>query len=252
MLNGLYSTASALNISFHKQDIVAHNLAHVNVPGFKKVLATIGAMQSGGEESKIQVVNADGTISLHNVNGAVLRHRLHDFTQGRIEETGIPLNVAINGEGFFSVEQNGETLYTRNGDFKIDPDGQLVLSSGQAVLGEGGPITIPPDARIEDLRIDPTGQISLGTQSLGKLQVIGFENPQLLEAVGTTLFRAPANAANAEVTPDIQQYYLESSNAQAVSELVQMISGMRHFEAAQKALTSISEAIQRHALDGNN
>ncbi len=246
MLNGLYSAASALNTNFQTQDIVAHNLAHVNVPGFKRVLASVGIPTDNQPENQIPVQSNAG-VSAKNINGVRIHSQTFDFTQGQVIETGIPLNVAIDGDGFFEVESDGRTFYSRNGEFTLSLDGNLSLSSGQIVQGEGGPINIPTNVPANAIEITSDGTVYGGGQQLGKIKLVDFDDRRVLNQVGTTLFEASPDAEPQQATARIQQYHLESSNAQAVTELIQMISGMRHFEAAQKALTSISETLQRHA-----
>ena len=252
MLNGLYSTASALNFNFQRQDAIAHNLAHVNVPGFKKVFASVGTEPTHSPSSQFSMIDPNGNIKRGAINGARLLAINHDFSSGRLEETGLPLNVAINGPGFFEIEMDGRTLFTRNGNFKLNNQGELILSSGQKVMGESGPLRFPANTIQGNINIAQDGTVSLGDQILGTLKLVEFESPEMLRQVGTTMFQAPSNANTIESNSRIQQYTLESSNAQAVTELIQMINGMRHFEAAQKAMQSIAEAIQRHTTQGNS
>jgi len=235
MLNGLYSSASALNINLANQDVISHNLAHVNVPGFKKTGQSIHSFER----------QIDGKIS-SVLNGARVAGQSIDFSQGLIKQTGLSLNVALNGEGFFVVQGDEGPLYTRNGNFKIDEQGQLTLTGGQVVESNQGPITLPPGVDPRNIRIGVDGSVFAGDQALGKLNIVKFADNRQLTPAGTTLFAAPAEVTAEPVDTQVQQYYLESSNSQAVTELIQMIAGMRHFEAAQRSLRSISEAISQH------
>lgn len=244
MLNGLYSSASALNLNLHNQDLISHNLAHVNVPGFKRSLQTVSTFQDllDGNAPAAQ----DQTPVNLNINGARLADFATDFSQGRLEETGDRLHVAINGSGFFVVQGTEGPLYTRNGNFKLNENNELSLVGGQVVEGEGGPIQIDD---VSTLKIFQDGTVSVGGEEVGKISLVEFDQVEKLIPAGTTLFQAPPELAAQPIDPStvtLQQGQLEASNTQAVSELIRMIAGMRHFEAAQKTMTSISEAISKH------
>ena len=243
MFNGLYSSASALNMNLHNQDLISHNLAHVNVPGFKRSLQTVETFDDlvAANAAANQDPNQPNVSA--NINGANVSNFVTDFSQGRMEETGDPLNVALNGNGFFVVQGAEGPLYTRNGNFKLNQDNQLSLIGGQVVEGEGGPIQVDD---VSSLKIFMDGSVSVSGQEVGKLRLVQFDQVQQLVPAGTSLFLAPPELAPQPADPaDIraQQGFVESSNTQAVNELIKMIAGMRHFEAAQKAMTTISDSI---------
>ncbi len=250
MLNGLYSSATALNINMHNQDLISHNLAHVNVPGYKRSMQTVATFDDMVERvnanGESQFENANSSPVSKNINGAHFAAFKTDFSQGRIEETGDNLNVALDGDGFFVIQGENGPLYTRNGDFKVNANKQLVLPSGFIVEGEGGPIEI---SNALGASIAQDGTITVDGEEAGKLRVVNFTDLNQLLPAGTTLFYAPENAAPEEADLGKTRIIggcLESSNTQAVDELIKMIAGMRHFEAAQKTLTSISETIAKH------
>ncbi|MDB4756295.1 flagellar hook basal-body protein [Pirellulaceae bacterium] len=257
MLNGLYSSATALNLTLHQQDLIAHNLAHVNVPGFKRTSQTVmtfadsQALQDYLQEQQPETLqnNAAATNGVDysfNVNGAYLAEYSTDFSQGRIEETGDNMNAAIDGEGFFVVEGEAGPLYTRNGNFKLNENSELSLPSGQIVEGEGGPISVENASHVN---IGTDGTLFSEGEEIGKLRIVKFGDVSQLIPAGTTLFAAPPGVdpeAVVEGEVSLQSGFLESSNTQAVNELIRMITGMRHFEAAQKTLTTISETIGQH------
>lgn len=250
MLNGLYSSATALNINMHNQDLISHNLAHVNVPGYKRSIQTVGTfddvIERMNENGDTVYENAGSFPVNKNINGVHFAAFKTDFSQGRMEETGDNLNVALDGSGFFVVQGENGPLYTRNGDFKLNANNQLVLPSGFVVEGEGGPIEISNALRASFAQ---DGTISVDGEEVGKLRVVNFADLNQLRPAGTTLFAAPENANPEDVdlaNTRIMGGFLESSNTQAVDELIKMIAGMRHFEAAQKTLTSISETLGKH------
>ncbi len=249
MLNGLYSSATALNINLNNQDLVSHNLAHVNVPGFKRVLQVIETQP----DNHAGQADASTPSALTTLKGSHIAREIVDFSQGRIERTGDSLNVALNGRGFFVVQGADGPLYTRNGNFKINDQQQLTLVTGQLVESESGPIRMPENASVQQIVIGPSGDVSVGGQTIGKLRIVDFDQVDRLVQTGTTLFQAPPDVQPKPAdNVQVQQFYLESSNSNAVSEMIQMISGMRHFEAAQRSLQTISEAISQHVNQRNN
>jgi flagellar basal body rod protein FlgG len=158
--------------------------------------------------------------------------------------------VALNGDGFFRLQGPQGDLYTRDGSFQIQPDGQLVTSDGLPVLGTGGPISLPVEVSQNLIRIGTDGQILADGQVAGNLDIVSFEDNKQLTQTGPTRFRADPSAVSRPSDSMVQQGYLEMSNTSAVTEMISMIIGMRHFEAAQQSLRSISEAIRQHATMG--
>jgi flagellar basal body rod protein FlgG len=110
------------------------------------------------------------------------------------------------------------------------------------VLGGSGPLAIPTDAG--EVNIAPDGSVSAGSEQVGQLMQVRFSNPNLLQPAGTTLFQAPAEVIPEPGTSKVLQGYREGANTQVVNEMVAMIAGMRQFEAAQRALRTISESVQ--------
>jgi len=236
MFNGIYSNATAIDIASRQHDLIANNLANANTPGFRRTLLAISAR---GQNAPQQ----DGSIKTDLGGSEALRSYV-DFTQASIRDTGRPLDVAINGEGFFKVEGDGGPIYTRNGAFKVTPDGNLVTMDGLSVLG-GGPIQIPFDISLTDIVINDDGTIRANGQELGRLDLVSFPDLNALEQIGPTRFIAPPGVAEVPSDGRIQQKALESANTTVVSEMISMIVGMRHLESAQQSLKSISEAIQQ-------
>lgn len=233
MLNGLYSAASALNAAEVRHEAIANNLANVSTPGYRRQFvvleSNVGQQLPGG---------AAGSLGMHGPNVAEV---VHSFEPGEYKFTDSPLDLAIAGDGFFVVESPAGRLYTRNGAFTLDENRTLVTHSGMPVLGQGGPITLPPGS---DIIVQEDGTILVDGTEVGRLQIVSFQDPSKLQPAGTTLFQAPPEAGMETVTePVIRQGYREMSNVNPVSELVNLIVSARHHEAAQRALKAISEAI---------
>lgn len=238
MLRGLYSAASALTAAQRNQERTAHNLAHANVPGFRKMVASNATFEQAFGENTTHPVGS-GTAS--NLSGT-------DFTSGPNMSTGRQLDVAISGDGFFAISSPEGTLYSRSGVFFLQDDGALVNVEGHGVQdANGSDIQLPTNIAPSDISIDENGAIAVSdTGVVAQLGLTAFEDNSTLERAGTTMFRASPDAVEIESTARIQQGARESSNVSTVDELIQMITGMRHYEAAQKILTSIDDTISHN------
>ena len=159
MLTGLSSAATALRTADYRQDVVATNLAHMNVPGFRQSLALV---TNFAEEAEAQAEDRPGY-------GKRIETTVNDFSIGPLEQTGRSLDVAIEGDGFFSVQGDGETLYTRNGGFHIGENGILVGSHGMPILGRNGTIRIPNDVLESQIVVSKSGELSANGQVIAQL-----------------------------------------------------------------------------------
>ena len=172
-----------------EMDVVANNIANLNTTGFK-------ADGSLFEEYLNSAARADQTGS--RVSFVHDRGIWHDMSQGAIERTGNPLDVAIDGKGFLVVQTPNGERYTRNGSLQINATGQLVTSDGFPVLGDGGPITLQPTDRQVQISRDGTISVREGTSKVdsarGKLRLVTFANPQQLQKDGSSTFSATAGA----------------------------------------------------------
>lgn len=235
MINGLYSGATAMDAFSRQQELISSNLAHMNTPGHRRVQFAF--------EEKFSQDNAQ----VKKLPGMAVNETFVDFSQGRLEPTGRSLDVSIQGEGFFNYRGETGTLYSRNGALFRSPEGQLVNSDGLPILSGGEPIDIPDDVSNMAITIDASGTISAGETELGKLTVTQFDNQNLLASEdSTTYFHKGEAQEQAGTPPVIVQGSRELSNAHPVSELINLIIGSRHFEAAQRAMRTISESIQEN------
>jgi len=232
MLTGFYSAATALERAQQHQEIVAFNLAHAAVPGYRQRIHPAGTFES-------LLANAEGRPERLGTRsaGATI-----DFTPGPIAYTGAPLDLAISGPGFFVVEGPDGPLYTRAGTLSLNAARELVTSAGYPLLGAGGRIAIPENASTITILTD--GTVLANGQAVGQLRLVEIDDPRALEAVGATLFRAPAGAISEATQSSVLQGYRENSNVDTVTQLVQLITSLRHFEAAQRALHVLSDSLQ--------
>lgn len=240
MIKGIYTAASAMVANQKKLNITSNNLANVNNTGFKKDQG----LQSSFKEIILSRIEGNGqTVPLGKTgSGVALNESYTDYTQGSIRETGNDLDLAIEGSGFYMVQTPDGIRYTRDGNFALNDKGQVITSQGHLLLGERGPIqTI--DGRSID--IDTSGQVYLGNIKGDRIQVVEFENPQVLEKIGDDLYLGDENLAQPANDYKVKQGYLENSNVNIVQEMVQMIQISRQYEASQKVITTIDNTLDK-------
>jgi flagellar basal body rod protein FlgG len=235
MLRGLYSAATGLEGAARNQHVVAQNLAHSHMPGYqRRVLAfetfdqTLARFGAGG--------GAGGIVGTQSLPPRVA------FESGPLQFTGTPLDLALRGDGFFVLDGPNGPLYTRNGVFRLSEQGELLSYEGLAVRGTGGPMAVPPGT--STITVLEDGSVIADGASIGQLQRAQFQNNDALIPVGMTLFEAPPGIRPGDAASSVAQGYREGSNVPVIYELVQMIAGLRHYEASQRALRAISEAIE--------
>lgn len=242
MDKALYLAMTGAKHNMRAQTAHSNNLANINSTGFKADFAQARAMPVFyGETHPTRAY-------------ALTENPASDFSAGSMHETGRELDVAINGAGFFAVQlPTGEEVYTRAGEFQIDAEGVLRNSEGLAVLGNGGPITIPPQEKVE---IGLDGSISVinageGPQTPAQLDRLRLVNPELanLEKNPQGYFTTrdgsvPPEDANITVTSG----FIETSNVNAVNEFTQVLSLSRQYEIQIKMMSTVqgnSEASAR-------
>ena len=234
----LYQAAAAMNASARWQDIISQNLASSSVPGFKKQDITFSAVQAAHGQGGLMPTAQSVT----------------NFQQGQIRPTNVPTDVAIEGDGFFEVQlPSGQSAYTRDGEFQLNAQGQLVSKQGYLVQTDGGPIQI--DQKIAGpISISPDGTVSQGSNQLGKLKITSFNDPHMLTQIGNSYFAAnnPKLVATAVANPSVRQGYLEAGNTSSIAEMANLISAMRQFEANQKGVQVNDDRMSRAITELGN
>ena len=218
-----------------KMDVVANNIANINTTGFK-------AEKLLFEEYQMPVARDKGFFA----NDQILSYTqdwatIHDFSAGAIVQTGNVLDVALQGDGFLSVQTNDGERYTRNGELKIDSSGLLVTNSGQPIISEGGQIRFSPNET--DITIDAQGNIMTSAGIKGRLKVVSFENAQSLTREGANLF-AGQNPRQ-DLNTIVLQGSLERSNISGVSEMAEMIRVSRAYQSLTQMQKTQSELRQK-------
>jgi flagellar basal-body rod protein FlgF len=242
MDNSLLVSLSQQLAAYRSMDVIANNLANVSTPGFKREAAKF-------EEFVTQVKpagNQKGTQSVSFVKDAGI---MRDVSEGDMQSTGAPLDVAINGSAYFTVQTPQGIRYTRNGHFTLDGSGQMVTSDGNPVQGEGGAITITPDDGPIQIAKDGTVSSLINGQpnQIGKLKLVDFNNPHALTKEGDSLY-STTQTANDATGSDVKQGMLESSNVKPVVEISHMIEVMRSYQATS-SLAKSQEDLQNQAIN---
>ena len=241
MENALLVGLSRQMVLERELDVVANNIANMNTTGFKtdnsmfeKYLMPLARENRfNPKDRQVDFVIDNGT--------------WRNLSQGPVQQTGNPLDVAIQGSGFLVVQTQAGERYTRNGSLRIDAQGQLVTLDGATVLGENGPIVFQStDHRVS---ISPDGRVTVveagatTTESLrGKLRVVSFAAPQQLQKDGANLYSAPAGVAPAaDTTSRLLQGSVEKSNVNGVVEIARLIEITRAYQQVAQLLQQESD-----------
>lgn len=238
MNSGLYSALSGAVGATERLDTVASNIANAATGGFKRDRITFeNLLESAGKNGPV-----DDTPRFVSSKQGV------DHAPGPVRRTDNRFDLAIEGDGFFSVQTPSGIAYTRQGNFRLDGERRLVTSDGYPLLAGGGAVTIPPTAK--SVVVEPSGVIRVDGATRGTLDVVDFPKPYRLAKEGAGLFRpvdgvAPIRAG----APRIAQGYLEDSNVSAVREMVDLIDTNRHYEACTRAIRSFDDITARAVND---
>jgi flagellar basal-body rod protein FlgG len=225
----LYQAAAALDATSRWQEAISENLASANVPGHKRHEVSFGTIQAG------MIQHANGTTHPTTLPTSATSI---NFRQGELKFTGSKSDLAVEGSGFLGVQlPDGREAYTRDGEFRIDPFGQLITKQGYPVMGNGGTIQIDLN-NPTPLSIAASGEVAQGTDVLGRIRLTEFNDPQLLKPVAGGFYLADHPdlvLQDAEATT-VRQGYLESSNASSVTQMSQLITALRAYEANQRII----------------
>lgn len=236
----LYENASALRGLEQYQNVIANNIAASHVAGYKKVAVSFEGVD-GGEIAR----STHGRLRNEMPGSFPVMKNQIDFNEGELKETSNPLDLAINGEGFFALmNADGGKVFTRDGQFYTNSEGTIVNSMGHEFSDQGGnPITLIPGQ--PDPLIDQEGQIFQGEQLIAKLGVFTFEDPvSQLQKVGGGFIPKDENTEAQEAIPQsfkILQGFLEGSNVSAIEEMIGLIEVSRAHEANQKMVQAFDE-----------
>ena len=235
MIRGFYISAAGLLPRDLEEEIVANNLANINTTGFKKDAVHFKRV-------------LDERLALDSLHGgesdtASAEETLINFTQGELQPTDVKTNLAIDGDGFFAVQTPDGLRFTRDGNFKLDLENQLVTGNGNPVMGQSGPIQLFKG----DFEVKTNGDIYQNGNLVDRLEIVTSPKPLPLRKAGQELFVLtvpnirPVESENFIV----RQGFLEGSNVNAITEMVKMIMIDKNFQAGQKAIQAQDQTLEK-------
>ncbi len=255
MIRSLHIARTGMDAQQTQMDVISNNLANVSTTGFKKSRPVFEdllyqTLRQPGAQSSQQTQLPSG-LQLGVGVRTVATERL--FSQGSLTQTNNPLDIAINGNGFFQIQMpDGTTAYTRDGSFQTDSQGQLVTSSGYPLLPN---VSVPSNAIQVTIARDGTGTVTLPgntTTQLPQIQLATFVNPTGLQSQGENLFLETAASGTPQINAPgtngvgvLNQTFIESSNVNVAEELVNMIIAQRAYELNSRAITTSDQMLQK-------
>jgi len=226
MIKGIYYTGRSLENKIRNIDVIANNIANINTVGFKRQVPFI------------EVLNSSGTSTIKQTT---------DHTQGEIVQTSNPLDVAIKGDGYFTIQTNEGPQLTRSGKFSLDSDGFLINEQGNKVLGKNGEINISQNIINDNgkLSISKNGTISIGENEIDTLLIQKKNNAEENDRTSGLNFQPGNNSTLADESEyNVSQGYLEGSNVNPVIEMESMIQKNKDYETAYKIMNFLDKSLQ--------
>ena len=250
MVKGLYTAYTGMINEQNRMDIMTNNLANASTVGYKKEGST-----SQSFDDVLTVKIKDQSVGMRNVQrlgvknpGVKIGENYTDYSQGSFKETGNTYDLALAGNGFFTIsytDKKGNTSekYTRDGEFTMDSEGYLRTLEGDYVQGEGGNIMIPVET--SEVSIRDNGDIYADGEYVDSLRIVDFEDYNNIEKFGENLYNVVDGATETESTAAVKQGYLEMSNINVVKEMVEMITISRAYESNQKLIQTEDDMLDK-------
>ncbi len=248
MVKGLYTAYTGMINEQHRMDTLTNNLANSTTIGYKKEGATsqsFDTLLAYKLKDISDAPNIPRRIGMNNP-GVKIGENYTDYSQGSFKITDNTYDLALSGDGFFTIEftnKSGETstMYTRDGSFAIDEEGYLLTSNGDFVIGSNGHIKVDPT---KGASIDSMGRIMQDGRLVDTIQLTDFEDYDYLEKYGENLLKPVEGATFRDANAKVYSGYLEMSNVNIVTEMVDLIAITRQYEANQKVIKSIDETLE--------
>lgn len=249
MVRGLYTAYTGMINQQKRLDIVTNNLANASTTGFKRE-----GLTSKSFDQMLTVKLNDLSVPYLNEGigkmslGVKIGENYTDYSQGSLKETGNTYDLALAGNGFFTIsytDKKGNTSekYTRDGEFTMDSEGYLRTLEGDYVQGEGGAIMIPVET--SEVSIRDNGDIYADGEYVDSLRIVDFEDYNNIEKFGENLYNVVDGATETESTAAVKQGYLEMSNINVVKEMVEMITISRAYESNQKLIQTEDDMLDK-------
>ncbi len=247
MVRGLYTAYTGMANEQKRLDIIANNLANSATVGYKEENVTNQAFNEMltikiRDESEAYNDRPIGRMSL----GVKLGEVYTSYTQGSLRQTAKTYDMALEGKGFFTLSVtdragNESIKYTRNGSFTMTKDGHIVDGDGNHLMGEAGEIMVPTDAA--EVRIDEIGAVYADGAYVDSLMIADFEDYNYLIKSGDTMYQPVEGAIQIPAEATVRQGFTEQSNVNVITEMVEMITITRAYEANQKVIQSVDQTL---------
>lgn len=218
MFDAITATQFAMEMDQLKLQSISQNVANMNTPGFKKQLVE----QTGFDEHL--------NVQMTNVIQQVQRSQIK--TQGTFNQTHNMSDLALAGDGYFQVQGDQGIFYTRRGDFQVNNKGELATSTGEILLGKGGPVKIDDNV----FTVDSQGVLRVDHHQIDQLNIVQFNQSNLLNYVGNGLYQTDESPDSSKQNTRVLQGFIEQSNVKSIDEMMEMIKTSRHFEASQRVM----------------
>lgn len=224
MINGLYSSSAGMLGQLEQQDAITNNLANANTPGYKRSSVSFAAVS---ERVTIEEIGRAEAPSKKVPCVIPIPFSKTDRSQGIMQDTANPTNLAIDGPGYFVVSNGRSQELTRRGNFTLNGSGQLSTTDGSLVIGQNGPIRVSS----ANWSVDPNGTVKVNGAAIDRLRIISGNQTR--------------SADGQQPVGRILQGQLENSNVSVVNEMVSMLTALRSYEANQKSIQSIDQTLEK-------
>jgi len=239
MANGIYIAMQGARVQEQRLDTLSHDLANAQTPGFKRQAAIYRQVHNDvskmGSPAQAMGVHHPVRFLPEDRLPVHLEERYTQFEQGALRFSGNDLDMALDGEGFFTVQGPEGPLFTRNGAFTMSREGLLVTHTGLPVLGEDGKPIAMPDTQGR-LRVSRAGELFVDDQPAGRLNLVSFANLQALTRAGDSNWQPPAGVEPEAAAPAVHQAHIESANVDPIRTMVELIKTSRIFELNTRAI----------------
>ncbi len=240
MVRGFYALGSGILTQSRILSGISNNLANLETPGYKKKqvsVTTFGKMVINRVDSQKTPIGSMNMIALADKTNTI-------HSEGTLKSTDRNLDFAIQGEGFFAVQGQGGTVYTRNGSFNVDDEGYLVLKGQGRVIGNNGPIQVGTD----DFTADSQGNIIVNGTMTDRIAVYNFADYNNLKTTGEGMFTA-AGGATLMQNPEIKWKTIEGSNVNSAEEMTNAVSAQRNLQTCSQAIKMYDQVLARAVTD---
>ncbi len=239
MSGGILAAASGLKAQMDALDVLANNMANLNTAGFKEQKAFFSILSEALDDD-------DRDEPMSSVDAPIQAGASLNMVDGVMQGTDRDLDIALTGDGFLTINTPSGLRYTRNGSLSLNSRSELATPDGLSVMGDGGPILLGSGK----VNITAQGDVFLDGNKVGRLKIVSFDKPGLLQREGNSLLAVPASGVKTIAgTAQVKQGYLEISNVNPVASVVEMVGIMRRFEAIQKSISLLSNNLDAKAIE---